>query len=275
MERVNRKFLGVAASTAIAVGNFVVPAAEASNEHVLARADRRAALTKVGGHAVQGTESTVIDGGTAAEVIPAGCSSSAGKFVRHGPRSRREVALTFDDGPSARQTPKILDILNHFGVHATFFAEGQHVHGREKLMTDILASGDEIGNHSYTHPKHPDYRELARTSHRIRQATGFEPCLYRPPYGNMSSGVTSMAGSLGLEVVKWDASSRDDKHPGASAIRANVLRKARPGSIILMHDGGHHPQTVKALPGIIRGLERRGFGLTTATELLGGRYIYK
>ncbi len=80
---------------------------------------------------------------------------------------------------------------------------------------------------------------------------------------------------MGLEMVQWDVDSLDDKHPGASAIRSNVLSQAGPGSIILMHDGGHHPQTVQALPGIIRGLEGRGYDLTTVTELLGGHFTYR
>lgn len=282
MERIDQRLLGVAGA-AMAVGSIVVPAAGAArNEHAIAQVARRAALTKVGGHAVKSTDPALLsravrhgNGGIPADGREAiGCTSPAG-VVNNGPRSHRRVALTFDDGPSAKRTPEILSILNHFGVHATFFEEGKHVHGREGLMAEILASGDEIGNHSYNHPKYPGYGELSRTNRSIENATGFRPCLFRPPYGLINSNVSSAASRLGLEIVEWDVDSLDDKHPGASAIRSNVLSQAEPGSIILMHDGGHHPQTVQALPGIIRGLEQRGFGFTTVTELLGGHYIYK
>jgi peptidoglycan/xylan/chitin deacetylase (PgdA/CDA1 family) len=160
-------------------------------------------------------------------------------------------------------------------VDATFFVEGKHVRGREGLLAEILAEGHEIANHSYHHPEYPGYGELANTNRRIEGATGFRPCLFRPPYGLVNGSVASAAGRLGMEIVQWDVNSHDDKHPGAGAIRSNVVNQAEPGSIILLHDGGHHPQTVRALPGIIRGLKERGFGFTTATELLGGRYIYK
>jgi peptidoglycan/xylan/chitin deacetylase (PgdA/CDA1 family) len=75
-------------------------------------------------------------------------------------------------------------------------------------------------------------------------------------------------------MVLWDLDSQDEHHPGVAAIRANAVGLAQPGSIILMHDGGHHPMTVRALPGVIRGLRARGFHFTTVTALLGGRFIF-
>ncbi|HET7060440.1 MAG TPA: polysaccharide deacetylase family protein [Candidatus Saccharimonadales bacterium] len=283
--RINKRLLGAAA--AIAAGNLAVPAAGAvTNEHEAALAAKRVAITKVGGHAVKSASSAIVSkahhkrhyrssGGTAAVRLPTGCTSPGGTTVTTGPHYPRRVALTFDDGPSVKNTPKILNILNHFGVHGTFFEEGKHVRGREELMTEILASGDEIGNHSYHHPQDPGYGELVQTNHRIQEATGFKPCLFRPPYGLVNSNVSSAASRLGLEIVEWSVDSLDDKHPGVSAIRSNVLSQAEPGSVILMHDGGHHPQTVRALPGIIRGLKDQGFGFATVTELTGGHCTYK
>jgi peptidoglycan-N-acetylglucosamine deacetylase len=217
--------------------------------------------------------SSQTNGGT---TVPArqvvGCTSRPGAVVDNGPRSRSVVALTFDDGPSLTQTPAILAIVNRQHVHATFFEEGRHVAGREVLMDEILANGDEIGNHSYHHSEYPGYGELSQTNRKIEQATGFRPCLFRPPYGLIDG---SAARRLGLEMVLWDVDSLDDKHPGMAAIQANAVSQAQPGSIILMHDGGHHPQTVRALPGVIRGLRARGFGFTTVTGLLGGRFLYR
>jgi peptidoglycan/xylan/chitin deacetylase (PgdA/CDA1 family) len=206
---------------------------------------------------------------------PTGCNSRVGQIVSHGAERGRELALTFDDGPSLTQTPAILSTLDRLHARATFFEEGRHVRGREELMNRILASGDEIGNHSYHHPEYPGYGELAATDHRIHAATGFEPCLFRPPYGLIDARVSAAARRTGLETVLWSLDSEDDHHPGVAAIRANTLGAAAPGAIVLMHDGGHHPQTVRALPGVIRGLRARGLRLVTVTALLGGRFIYR
>lgn len=185
------------------------------------------------------------------------------------------VALSFDDGPSATYTPKILAILDRLHANATFFEEGRHVAGNEALMRQILASGDEIGNHSFDHPMYPGDGELASTQRRIREATGFTPCLFRPPYGLINAKVEAAARGARLQTVLWDVDSHDDKHPGAAAIRARVLNLTQPGSIVLMHDGGNHPQTVQALPAVIRGLSARGFRFATITALSGGRFIFR
>ena len=204
-----------------------------------------------------------------------GCTSTSSGPLDNGSRSRPVVALTFDDGPSLTYTPRILSILNRLHARATFFEEGRHVPHREALMRQILASGDEIGNHSFTHPRDPGYGQLRGTNRRIESATGFTPCLFRPPYGLIDTKVVSAARRNHLEMILWDVDSRDDKHPGVTVIRANAVGLARAGSIILMHDGGHHPQTVAALPSVIGGLRARGFRFATVTTLLGGKFIYQ
>jgi peptidoglycan/xylan/chitin deacetylase (PgdA/CDA1 family) len=214
---------------------------------------------------------------------PFGCTSSPGAIVREGPKAGwsgagtaadgGEVALTFDDGPSRTQTPAILETLERLGARATFFEEGRHVRGREALMRQILAAGDEIGNHSFHHPVDPGEGELASTQAAIRAATGFTPCLFRPPYGELDRKEKDAATANGLELVFWTLDSEDDQHPGVGPIRARVVRRAKPGSIVLLHDGGRHKQTVQALPGIVEGLQRRGLRLVTVTELLGGRML--
>jgi peptidoglycan-N-acetylglucosamine deacetylase len=224
-----------------------------------------------------GTAAGGFDGGTVvgAGEEPFGCTSDPGRVAREGPAAGREVALSFDDGPSLTQTPAILETLDRFGARATFFEEGRHVRGSEALMRQILASGDEIGNHSYHHPVDPGVAELASTNVAIRAATGFEPCLFRPPYGEIDPKVKAAALANGLETVLWTLDSEDDHHPGVGAIRVKVVRHAAAGSIVLLHDGGHHPETVQALPGLIEGLLARGFRLVTITELLGGRMLYR
>jgi peptidoglycan/xylan/chitin deacetylase (PgdA/CDA1 family) len=216
------------------------------------------------------------DGGTpvGAGHQPVGCTSRPGATIAQGSGSRHVLALTFDDGPSLRQTPQILAILARLHAVATFFVEGRHVDGREALLRQMIAAGDEIGNHSFDHPPYPGYRELAETDRRVRAATGFEPCLFRPPYGLIDATVAAAARRARLETVLWSIDSKDEHHPGAAAIRATAVGRAQPGSIILMHDGGHHPQTVRALPGMIRALRARGFRFATVTDLLGGSLRY-
>jgi peptidoglycan/xylan/chitin deacetylase (PgdA/CDA1 family) len=206
---------------------------------------------------------------------PVGCTSRPGAVASQGATAGRAVALTFDDGPSLTQTPAILAALGRMHAHATFFEEGRHVRGREALMRQILAAGDEIGNHSFDHPHFPGFGELDRTDRLIREATGFEPCLFRPPYGLLDGRVAAAAQRTGLETVLWTLDSGDERHPGVAAIRAHVVRRAEPGAIVLMHDGGRHPQTVRALPRIVSGLRARGLRLETVTELLGGSMRFR
>jgi peptidoglycan/xylan/chitin deacetylase (PgdA/CDA1 family) len=149
------------------------------------------------------------------------------------------------------------------------------VAGREATLRQILALGDEIGNHSFHHPVDPGEAELASTQEAIRAATGFTPCLFRPPYGELNRTEKAAAAANGLEPVFWTLDSADDAHPGVGPIRARVVRRAKPGSIVLLHDGGRHPQTVAAIAGIVEGLRRRGLRLVTVTELLGGRMLYR
>ncbi|MBS1893569.1 MAG: polysaccharide deacetylase family protein [Actinobacteria bacterium] len=233
------------------------------------------ALALVGGTSVAGAGTGVGDGGTlyGEGTAPIGCTSHPGTIVSVGPR-RPVIALTFDDGPSATQTPAILTTLDSMHARATFFEEGRHVAGREELMRQILAAGDEIGNHSYHHPHDPGLRELASTDAAIRAATGFTPCLFRPPYGLVNAKVEAAALDQRLQTILWTFDSADDHHPGVGAIVHHTVEKASDGAIVLMHDGGHHRQTVEALPEVIAGLRARGFRLVTVTELLGGRMLY-
>lgn len=216
------------------------------------------------------------NGGTSAGTgrEPTGCTSRPGRTVSEGPGAPRDVALTFDDGPSSTQTPEILETLNRLGARGTFFEEGRHVAGRETLMQEILLDGDEIGNHSYDHPRYPGFGELASTDRLIHRATGFEPCLFRPPYGLVDAKDAAAAVDNHLQTVLWSFDAGDDHHVPAARMQAHVIGSARPGSIVLMHDGGHHPQTPLALPRIIEGLHERGFRLVTVSELVGGRFLY-
>jgi peptidoglycan/xylan/chitin deacetylase (PgdA/CDA1 family) len=204
-----------------------------------------------------------------------GCSGGSAELVTNGSRDANAVALTFDDGPSD-YTPGFLQVLREKGVHGTFFEVGQEMAGREATMRQILAEGNELGDHTMNHVEYPGYSQIAGAAQRIEEYTHFKPCLFRPPGGAVNSGVVATAGSLGMRTVTWDVDPRDWSTPGTSAIYANIVANAEPGSIILMHDGGGpRSETLEALPHVIDTLRARGFAFETVSELLGDHLIYK
>jgi peptidoglycan/xylan/chitin deacetylase (PgdA/CDA1 family) len=193
----------------------------------------------------------------------------------NGPRDGDVVALTFDDGPS-EYTPGFLDVLREKHVHATFFEIGQEVPGREDTMRRILREGDEIGNHTMHHATLPGYSEIAEASSAIRAATHFQPCLFRPPGGAVDAAVIDTAASLGMRTITWDVDPSDWSEPGSGAVYSRVVGAVRPGSIVIMHDGGgNRSETLAALPRIIDTLRGRGYRFATVTELLGRRLLYR
>jgi peptidoglycan-N-acetylglucosamine deacetylase len=202
-----------------------------------------------------------------------GCSRDEQLVATHGSSTGRRIALTFDDGPS-EYTDGILDILDHYGAKATFFVVGSQVPGRTALLRRMIAEGHEIGNHSLRHEEVPPASSLAETSARVREATGFRPCRYRPPGGLRARGPIEAAWRLGMSSVLWDAGQPFDYElPGADAIYRRVVDSARPGSIKVMHDGGgDRSQTVAAMRRIVPALQHRGYRLVTVTELLGERF---
>jgi len=212
-----------------------------------------------------------------AKAVAGACPRPANRLIQHAARDRREVALTFDDGPWPT-TPAILAILARRKVHATFFTLGSQIEGRETILRRLRAAGHAIANHTWTHPDLTGIKprqvrsELTRTSLAMHAVTGLEPCLVRAPYGLTSARVISQARAMGLQMIGWDVDSQDYTRPGSKKILATILRQVRPGSIVLMHDGGgRRGQTIAALPRIITRLTRRGYRLVTVPELLRHR----
>lgn len=204
-----------------------------------------------------------------------GCTGGNGQVLRHGPRGHRRVALTFDDGPGA-YTEEVLAVLRRAKAKATFFVLGQQVASYPDLARRILREGHELANHSSNHAMLPSASDVARASRTIRDRTGFKPCLFRPPYGAIDSAVKRGVKDAGMKSVLWDVDTLDWRLPGAGSISKAITRGARPGSIVLMHDGGGpRGQTVAALPDAIRFLRKRGYQLVTVTELLGNRFLYR
>ena len=205
----------------------------------------------------------------------AGCDDSGVGAVHNGSRAHKRIALTFDDGPSA-YTAQVISILSRYHVHGTFFEVGQEVAGRAAVMKSALAHGDELGDHSMHHSVLPSRADIAETARVIQRASGFRPCLFRPPYGAYNSAEVANARAEGMSTILWDVDPSDWSRPGTSAIYERVVSNARSGSIVIMHDGGgDRSETVAALPAIIRNLKSRGYRLVTVSDLLGQPLRYR
>jgi len=190
------------------------------------------------------------------------------------------VALTFDDGPS-EATERILEVLDRYGVQATFFMLGRHVELFPEIARRVIDDGHEVGNHSYSHPLYLLQRpsetraQLERAHETISNTTGCRPRFARPPYGVRTPAYFAAARHLGLRTVQWSVAGFDwKKRQTAAEIAARVLGRAQPGAIILLHDGDssrRHDRdaTVAALPMIIEGLQARGLRIVPLSQLLG------
>jgi peptidoglycan/xylan/chitin deacetylase (PgdA/CDA1 family) len=206
--------------------------------------------------------------------LPTGCGNGGPNFRTHGPSGSKRIAIGFDDGPSS-YTPRVLRVLRRFNAHATFFEIGQETRGRADVMKKILAQGNEIGNHSLHHEAIPSSGSLQETNRLIRNATGFEPCDFRPPDGAVNSGLVQRAHALQMVTVNWDVDPRDWSTPGTGAIASNVIHHAHKGSIVVMHDGGGpRSQTIAALPAILSHFKHQGYEFVTVNELLGNDFTY-
>ena len=190
-------------------------------------------------------------------------------FIPDGPR---QVALTFDDGPSVPFTGQVLDILRKNHVHATFFLCGANAERYPELVRRIKAEGHEIGNHTYSHPylylmdREKIAEEIDRTQDALEKISGRRPRLFRPPFGVRWFSLWPLLRERGLTMVLWSIRGYDGEL-GASAIAEKTLSQLQPGGIILLHDGfeTHKPaevdrsDTVRALPAIIQGIRRAGY----------------
>jgi peptidoglycan/xylan/chitin deacetylase (PgdA/CDA1 family) len=210
----------------------------------------------------------------------AGCKAGGASYRTSGPRDHHLVALTFDDGPWAL-TPKFYDVLEREQVPGTFFLIGDQIHGQEKLLRRGLKDGFVFGDHTWTHANVSGdgpaaAHQLSSTKKAIRRATGFTPCLFRAPYGAVSGALIGEARSQRMNTIQWDVDPRDWSTPGADAIYSRIVSQTRPGSIVLMHDGGGpRQQTLSALPRVIATLRDRGYKFVTVPDLLGLELIYR
>jgi peptidoglycan/xylan/chitin deacetylase (PgdA/CDA1 family) len=215
---------------------------------------------------------------------PIGCTATGPPFVGGITTSKREIALTFDDGPWY-QTPEFLALLERYKVPATFFEIGEHIapYGEGgAIERRMLADGDMIGDHTWSHVVVAEggaeaASQIEEAAAAIRSAThGFTPCLFRAPDGSVSPALVDEARSLGFTTIQWDVDPRDWALPGVGEIEDNVVANAHPGAIVIMHDGGgDRSETLDALPDIIHTLRARGYTFVTVTQLLGQHLTYR
>ncbi|AFY54981.1 putative xylanase/chitin deacetylase [Rivularia sp. PCC 7116] len=189
-------------------------------------------------------------------------------------KNKKVIALTFDDGPWEKTTQQTLDILKKNNVKATFFVVGKALQNNPRLGKQIVADGHAIANHTWNHWYHfmnPQVAafEIDKTTELIYKVTGVKTNLFRPPGGHLSNGLVAHAKNKKYATLMWSADSRDFQKPAPATMVNTVLKNARPGGIVLLHDGGgDRTNTVKALPQIINKLRQQGYSFVTIPELL-------
>jgi peptidoglycan-N-acetylglucosamine deacetylase len=195
-------------------------------------------------------------------------------YIRLGEPRRREVALTFDDGPG-QDTPAVLRLLRRAHAPATFFELGDAVRAYPGITRLQAREGFAVADHTRDHPamaglsKASQRAQIVSTARAIEAAGAPYPRLFRPPYGSFDAATLSELRRAGMLMVLWTVDTRDFSQPGIRRIIYTAVSGARPGAIILMHDGGGpRSETIAALPRIILRLRQRGYRLVTVAQLV-------
>ncbi len=190
-----------------------------------------------------------------------------------GLRNEKFIALTFDDGPHPKNTPRLLEMLKSRNIKATFYVIGSSIDSNPHILKRIVADGHEVGNHTYTHgnlSKMSDAalrRELDRCRDSIGRVTGVQPRTMRPPYGALLTRQREMImREYGYPTILWDVDPRDWQRPGPSVVTQRILTGTRNGSVVLAHD--LHKPTIDAMPATLDGLLRKGYQFVTVSQLL-------
>jgi len=193
----------------------------------------------------------------------------------HRLADRKQLALTFDDGPNDPHTLHLLDALAKHNVKATFFLIGKHVAAKPEIARRIAAAGHTIGNHTQTHPnlafcnEERIRRELSDCEKILQDTIGEHSKLFRPPFGARRPRVLKVARDMGFTPAMWSVTCYDWKPTTAERIERHALRQVSGGDIILMHDGGHialgadRAHTVAATDRIIETFMSEGYSFTS------------
>lgn len=196
------------------------------------------------------------------------------------PPGSRHLALTYDDGPNAPWTLRLLDVLDSHAVKATFFMLGKFVAEKPEIAREVIRRGHNIGLHTWDHPNlifasPSEVRsQIERTQSIILDTTGYRCTLMRPPFGARTPMILRVIRKLGLTPVMWNVTCYDWKPTTSQRVLAHVERQVRGGDIILLHDGSYlkmgadRSHSVEATELIIRKYKGEGYGFVTVSEMM-------
>mgnify|MGYP000942292121 CR=1 FL=1 len=192
--------------------------------------------------------------------------------------AERKVSLSFDACWGAERTPEILAVLRRHGVRTTFFLVNLWLEKYPEQARQIASEGHEIGLHSATHPRFTRLtdeqivRELRENARLIREITGYQPRLFRPPFGDYDDRVIILVNQEGFIPVQWSIDSLDWKGLSAQAMLERIKKRMAPGSIILFHNNGEH--TPETLDPLISHLKDAGYRIVPVSELIYHDHYY-
>lgn len=209
------------------------------------------------------------------QAVPGFNTGNRSRQPQNPPAQNKKVFLTFDDGPNAINTPLVLDILDRYGVKATFFVVGTNIEKHPEILKDIVKRGHALGNHTYNHRYSDVYsgsnaflKSIKTNEDLIYRITGQRPRIVRDPGGEVRNSriLKDILAKNGYRLVDWNVDSYDSRVPSLegpdiieSISRQSMKQHLWPGMVILMHDGTGHMNTVRALPTVIEMLKNRGF----------------
>ena len=194
-------------------------------------------------------------------------------------REDKVVAISFDAAWGNEDTQTLIDILNRYKVHATFFVVGDWVDKYPESVKALSDAGNEVMNHSSHHDHFSQLsaeqivNDISACNEKIEAITGSSPTLFRCPYGEYDDHVIQAIREMGMEPIQWDVDSLDWKGISADEITQRVIRKVKPGSIVLFHNAAKH--TPEALPAILEALISNGYTVVPISQILlsGETYI--
>jgi peptidoglycan/xylan/chitin deacetylase (PgdA/CDA1 family) len=195
------------------------------------------------------------------------------KAICSAKTNKKEIAISFDDGPVENMTPSVLEILKQHHVQAAFFCIGKNVAAHAALLQQIHDEGHLIGNHSFTHNAWFDLfsqkrmqEELLMTDEAIKKVTGLRPKLFRPPYGVTNPTVKKVVAKGKYTAIGWSVRSYDTVIQDEQKLLRRVTRNIRPGDIFLFHD--KCISTVHILPTFLQLVKQKGFSIARLDKLL-------